>query len=171
VVYQVPSDDTHTWRYNFRFQRSAPFAPGDDTIDRDQAQIARDYYLLANQRNGYLLDRDKQRTRNYTGIDGFATQDACVTESMGAITDRSKETLGTTDAYVIALRRFLLKAVKDFQRGAEPPGLVYDPADNDYTATVCTWTTVPPDGDWKRAEAELYGPVLQRPDARTLAHV
>ena len=155
-VYQVPADDHHTWRYNFRFRRSSPVEPGEHLIDHDREQVGPDYRPFANRDNGYLLDRGKQRTRNYTGVDGFATQDACITESMGRITDRSLERLGASDGYVIALRAFLLKAVKDFQHGGEPPGLAFDPAQNDYSATTCTWLTIPADGNWRELEAETY---------------
>jgi len=123
----------------------------------DRKQAGPDFRLIANPSNEYLLDRDKQHTYNYTGIDGFATQDAAVTQSMGPITDRSREHLGGSDSYVIALRRFLLKAVKDFRRGIEPPGLVFDPAENDYSAARCTWTTLGPGEDWKESEVKLYG--------------
>jgi phenylpropionate dioxygenase-like ring-hydroxylating dioxygenase large terminal subunit len=157
AVYQVPSDDESTWRYNFRFNRKAPIEPGADLISHDRIQVGTDFRLTANRGNEYLLDRERQRTRNYTGVDGFATQDACVTESMGPITDRTQEHLGATDTYVIALRMFLLKAAKDFQRGAEPPGVIYDAARNDYSTATCTWVTVPPNGNWREVEEKVYG--------------
>ena len=123
----------------------------------DKVQVGTDFKLVANQRNEYLLDREKQKTANYTGIEGFATQDACVTESMGPIWDRTREHLGASDRYVIALRRFLLKAVKDLQQGIEPPGLVFDPAGNDFSAANCTSVTVSLEASWKEVETRLYG--------------
>jgi hypothetical protein len=42
---------------------------------------------------------------------------------MGAIVDRTKERLGASDIAVIHLRRLLLKVVRDFMDGKEPPGL------------------------------------------------
>ena len=39
--------------------------------------------------NDYLIDREVQRTKTYSGIDGISQQDQMVTESMGAITDRT----------------------------------------------------------------------------------
>ena len=155
AVYQIPSDDHTTWRYNFRFKRSEPMTA--DEHYSDKVQVGTDFKLVANQRNEYLLDREKQKTANYTGIEGFATQDACVTESMGPIWDRTREHLGASDSYVIALRRFLLKAVKDLQQGIEPPGLVFDPSTNDFSAANCTSVTVPLEGSWKEAEKRLYG--------------
>jgi len=156
AVYQVPSDDTYTWRYNFRFKRSEPMT--EQEHHPDKFQVGADYKLIANSHNRYLLDRRKQRTKQYSGIDGFATQDACVTESMGTIVDRTKEHLGTSDTYVIALRKFLIEAIKNFQKGIEPPGLVFDSSKNDYTASNCTAVTIPVGEPWREAENKMYGP-------------
>jgi len=151
IVYQTPSDDYHTTRYNFRFQRSEPISQ--ESFRSEKSQVGPDYKLIANKRNEYLLDREKQRTTNSVGIEGFATQDACVTESMGPIADRTQEHLGASDAYVIAIRKFLIKAVQDFRKGKEPPGLVWDPAKNDFSSASCISTRLPLSAPSKEAEA------------------
>ena len=43
-----------------------------------------------------------------------------VTESMGDIFDRRGEHLGTTDKAVIRMRRMLIQAAKDLEKGMEP---------------------------------------------------
>ena len=49
---------------------------------------------LQNKDNDYLMDREAQkRGESYSGISGFAMQDASVQESMGPIVDRTKRTL------------------------------------------------------------------------------
>jgi phenylpropionate dioxygenase-like ring-hydroxylating dioxygenase large terminal subunit len=155
VVYQVPQDDYHTARYNFRFKRSEPMF--DEDYLRDRFQVAPpDFRLIANRSNAYLQDRDKQRTRSYSGIDCFATQDAAMTESMGPITDRTEEHLAPTDSYVIALRSFLLKVAKDFQRGVTPPGVALPQPDDYRAATTCTAVLVSRGESWEEAEARLY---------------
>jgi phthalate 4,5-dioxygenase len=121
IVYQTPADDYRTTRFNFRFQRSRPLTT--EEINHDRRQIGENYTLLANRSTGYLLDRRRQKTATYTGIPGFRAQDACVTESMGPITNRAKEHLGFSDQYVIALRRYLLQLIRSVQAGTEPPGL------------------------------------------------
>jgi phthalate 4,5-dioxygenase oxygenase subunit len=121
VVYQTPSDEFRTTRYNFRFKRSQPLSQ--EELNHDTRQIAPNYSLMANRNNDYLIDRAKQQSATYSGIPGFRAQDACVTESMGAITDRAKEHLGFSDQYVIALRRYLLKTARSVQEGREPPGI------------------------------------------------
>jgi hypothetical protein len=67
-----------------------------------------------------MLDREMQRSVNYTGIVGINTQDRAVQESMGRIIDRSAEHLGTTDAAVIAFRRRLMRLALALQEGVEP---------------------------------------------------
>jgi hypothetical protein len=147
AVYQIPSDDYHTWRYNFRFKRCQPVTEQDFEFDR--FQIGEDFRLIANESNNYLIDRDKQRTSNYTGIEGFATQDACMTESMGPICDRTQEHLGVSDMYIIAVRRFMLKALESFQKGSEPPGLVWHEGDNEFEDVNSYDVTVPSNSSWK----------------------
>jgi phthalate 4,5-dioxygenase len=147
VVYQIPCNDTHTWRYNIRFKRSEPVTEKD--FEHDRIQIAKDFRFLANPRNDYLIDRKKQRASNYTGIEGFATQDACMTEGMGPICDRTKEHLAGSDTYIIAVRKFLLKALKTFQDGVEPPGLVRDQGENMFSDANSYDVMVPIDAQWE----------------------
>ena len=62
-----------------------------------------------------------------TGIPGINNQDRALVEMMGAIADRSKEHLGTSDVAVIAARRTLLGLAKDLAAGKEPD-LPWSPA-------------------------------------------
>ena len=73
--------------------------------------------------NDWLIDREVQRTKTYTGIKGVNTQDLAVQESMGAIVDRSLEHLGTSDKAIITYRRILLDVLRDFENGIEPLGV------------------------------------------------
>ena len=81
-----------------------------------------EYRATGNRRNGWLVDRDRQRSENFTGIDGINAQDRAVQESMGVIVDRSREHLGPADRAIIAARRLLSEAVKAKQAGATPRG-------------------------------------------------
>ena len=84
--------------------------------------------LTQHRGNDYGIDRTDQRTRTFTGIPGILQQDQAVTESMGAIIDRSDEHLGASDEMVIRTRRRLLGAARALhERGEVPPG-VDDPA-------------------------------------------
>jgi phthalate 4,5-dioxygenase oxygenase subunit len=74
-----------------------------------------------NKDNDYKIDREKQRTVNYTGIDGNRAQDGAVTESMGTIYDRSHEHLGTSDTAIIFWRRQMIRMAKRLAAGEELP--------------------------------------------------
>jgi phenylpropionate dioxygenase-like ring-hydroxylating dioxygenase large terminal subunit len=77
--------------------------------------------------NDYMLDYEAQRTVRFSGVPGGWNQDAAVQESMGAVTDRRREHLGTSDMGIIAARRFFIATAKAYRNGVQPPA-VNDPA-------------------------------------------
>jgi phthalate 4,5-dioxygenase len=131
----VPVDDEHVNIFNYRYHPERPLSDqelafietplGSPRRERSTLTLADGrrvdtWRLLANRDNDYLIDRDRQRTGNYTGILGIQEQDKAMTESMGSIVNRSQEHLGTSDVAIIAARRRLLRAVRDLQQGLEP---------------------------------------------------
>jgi phthalate 4,5-dioxygenase oxygenase subunit len=108
----VPRDDYTCWRG----------AGGMNVANTGSEEVPKGgiAQLPGNQRNDFLIDREKQRNFSYTGITGINQQDMAVTESMGTIYDRGSEHLGTTDGAIIRMRRQLIKAAKDLAQGIEP---------------------------------------------------
>ena len=143
----VPADDTHCWRYDIGFRRDR--AIRDDEVHR-RKQIKPDYTRIRNAGNHYLQDRQMQKTVNFTGIEDFLNHDACATESMGAIFDRSKEHLGVSDKAVIAVRKFLLSAVKELQGGKEPPHIVRETGRNWFPHIDCFAHLLPRNVSWEQ---------------------
>ena len=82
--------------------------------------------FVARADNDYLIDRQRQKTVNFTGMeDSTPVQDAAMQESMGAIVDRSREHLSASDAAIICMRRRLLAAAETLAAdGTVPPGVV-----------------------------------------------
>jgi len=124
-VWIVPMDDNETVTFSFdtvntEVQNKLPIGgpglayPGwpydQDGVDRNFA-------------NDYLIDRDKQRSGEiYSGILGpFNNQDVMARQT--AFTDRTKEHLGTLDRKIIMMRRVLINAAKNLERGIEPPAI------------------------------------------------
>jgi hypothetical protein len=105
---------------------------------------------MRNARNNYLQDRQMQKTVNFTGIEDFLNHDACATESMGPIFDRSKEHLGVSDKAVIAVRKFLLSSVKELQDGKELPHVVHDPEHNWFPHVDCFAYLLPNGVTWRQ---------------------
>ena len=125
----VPIDDVTCWTYNFHFSHAGPLAYEEwQRVEHQMGRgLAEDYTpgtfkLKAHATNDYGLSRERQRTVNYTGIQGTNTQDFAVQESMGAIYDRTQEHLGSADTAIIQMRRLLLEAVRDVAEGRDPIG-------------------------------------------------
>jgi phthalate 4,5-dioxygenase oxygenase subunit len=151
AVYQVPADNGKTWRYDFFFKWSRPMTK-EDSSKRDF--VGPDYRKIRNIDNNYLQDREMQKNVNFTGIEEFLNQDACATESMGPIVDRTKERLGASDSYVIQVRRFLLKAVRDVEAGKAPPGAIYDDDNTDLSGIRCDVAHLPVNVSWRTLFAD-----------------
>ena len=96
--------------------------------------------------NDYQVDRDYAGSPCYSGISDFGSQDLMVTESPGAIWDRSQEHLGTTDKSIITMRKILLRAARDLANGIEPPAV--DPS-LPYTEIRGAEKILAPGEDWR----------------------
>jgi len=136
----VPLDDTHSMRYNIHFRRNRPIDPEER---QHEDEIGADFIKIRNKANDYLIDRQKQNRENFTGMGSiFMVHDACATESMGPIYDRSQEHLGVSDMTVIAVRKFMLNAVRATIAGKEPPHVIRSAEQNDVRHVACIATQI-----------------------------
>jgi phenylpropionate dioxygenase-like ring-hydroxylating dioxygenase large terminal subunit len=127
--YWVPIDDVTVSVINFSYsadpniplQREFALASESD-YGRGPDDLLPDLRLKKNLGNQYLIDRELQRTRSFTGIEGINTQDVAVQEGMGPIADRSEEHLGSTDRAIVMMRRLLLEATRTVEAGRTPRG-------------------------------------------------
>jgi phthalate 4,5-dioxygenase len=103
------------------------------------------WYPKQRAENDYLIDYEAQRNVRFSGVPGGWNQDAAVQESMGGVTNRAREHLGTSDMGIIAARRYFLNVAKAFADGGTLP-----PAVNDPTAFRIrpTEAVMPSDADW-----------------------
>jgi phenylpropionate dioxygenase-like ring-hydroxylating dioxygenase large terminal subunit len=125
----IPIDDENCWTWSFDYHPTRDLTASELAAMRAgkgiHAKVDAQFRPLANKDNDYLMDRAAQKAgRTYSGIEGFAMQDASLQESMGPIVDRTKETLVSTDSGIIMARQKLLRAIKDFtEDGVMPPGV------------------------------------------------
>jgi phthalate 4,5-dioxygenase len=119
----VPVDDTHTYWYSFFTSFGAPLDQA--TMRRQRvAHMTLPHYTPVNGRhNNWNFNPEEQRTRTFLGMgeDDINLHDQWAVESMGAIQDRTREHLGTSDKAIMANRRVLLAAIKTVQEGGTPP--------------------------------------------------
>ncbi len=142
----VPIDDNHVTVFTFAYRIDRPWLDKELDIYRSGAvfppRMARapfklpDGYIIdtyvpvATQENDYLIDREMQRTRNYSGIWGVHDQDRALAESSKpadrrhpGIIDRGGEHLVSSDRAVVTARRRLLKMARELDAGVPPPAL------------------------------------------------
>jgi len=84
------------------------------------AELGPGYVPLRNRSNDYLIDRDEQKHRSFTGVRGVAEQDAMAQDSQGLIADRTREHLTPTDVGAVRFRRVMLEGAKALREGREP---------------------------------------------------
>jgi len=163
----VPADDTHAWRYDLGFFRERPVREEDVHRRKD---IGPDYRRFRNMQNRYLQDRHAQKTENYTGMgESFLIHDACATETMGLIYNRTKEHLGVSDKALIAVRNLLLRSVKAVQEGKEPPHIVRDPEKNSFTQIDTLAEVIPGNTHWRQQFSHLTEPRSAKASIRLAA--
>jgi phthalate 4,5-dioxygenase oxygenase subunit len=140
----VPIDDNHTTVFTFGYRvdhaideqelneyylSGALFPPrmAAGKYELPDGGIIDTFLPVASRENDYLVDREMQRTTNFTGIWGIHDQDRALAEntrSIGGkdpgIADRSAEHLVSSDRAVVAARRLLINLTDRLAKGYEP---------------------------------------------------
>jgi phenylpropionate dioxygenase-like ring-hydroxylating dioxygenase large terminal subunit len=111
--------------------------------------------------NDYLIDRQDQKDVTFTGIANITMQDTTVTESMGALLDRTKEHLGVSDTMIIRTRQRLLNAARALEDGGIVPPGVDNP---EIYRTRSGWCILPNGVDWIEGSRELREAFVEQKD-------
>jgi len=126
----IPMDDENCWTWSFDYRPNRALTETELKAMRDGQGIHVKYIPgtfrpWANKDNDYLMDRAAQKAgKTYSGVEGFAMQDASLQESMGPIVDRSRENLVSTDNGIIMARHRLMRAAKALvDKDVVPPGV------------------------------------------------
>jgi nitrite reductase/ring-hydroxylating ferredoxin subunit len=134
----VPIDDYSHCRFEF-FYRHAEALDKAKLLMNHHENVGPDNRHIRRQENRYLQDREElKRNESYGGMGlYFPAQDAFAIETQGAIQDRTKEHLGSTDIVIIGVRRALLGAIKKMQEGGTAPWVHRDTSHNAFADFVC----------------------------------
>ena len=158
----VAMDDTHTAFYFMAWGHPAQ-TPDVDTWRKFLGQqigpdLDETYRPLRNLANKFWQDRAAMKAGNFTGITGFPNQDIAMWLTMGRQADRSHERLGSSDVAIVAFRKQMLKAVKDFVKGEPAIGT----SEMRISTSVCAYQAiVPKTTDWRAHEASYVWDSLQ----------
>jgi phthalate 4,5-dioxygenase len=124
---RVPIDDEHSWLYRPRWHPERSLSDAEIAHFRHGGEdypevIPGTYIPKENKGNDYLIDRAAQRNFTFTGIKSLPAQDMAVqADQRGVIADRTQENLVSADKAIMVMRRKLLSAARELQKGIEPP--------------------------------------------------
>jgi phthalate 4,5-dioxygenase oxygenase subunit len=121
----VPITDESCWVYVYAWHPDRPLTVGERAkFDKggygQMAELGPGFVPVRNRANDYLIDREEQAQRSFTGVRGIAEQDQMAQESQGFIADRTRELLTPTDIAIVRFRRALLDGSKALLDGTEP---------------------------------------------------
>ena len=124
----VPYDDESCWIFCYAWhpdreitaEERSRFLEGSGLF----AEVDGDFVPVRRRENDYLIDRDMQRSTNYTGIANISEQDQAVADSQGTIADRTHEMLVQTDLGVTRFRSVILQVCESVERGEQAKGAV-----------------------------------------------
>ena len=120
----VPVTDTTCWIYAYARNPERPSTNAERALYKGGngviAEVEESYVPLRHKGNDYLIDRQLQKTKSYTGISGVSEQDAAVQDSQGPIADRTREHLGPTDLGILRFRKLVMDCATELARGKEP---------------------------------------------------
>ena len=147
--WHVPVDDTSTYWY-------AIFTSYTDPVDKQKMRDQRlelytlpDYKSRRNKSNDYGFDPHEQSTQTYTGMGyDINVHDQWAVESMGAIQDRTREHLGTSDKGIIQYRRLLKQEIEKVASGGKPL-MVLDAAHAKAIQGPATMDGIGPSASWE----------------------
>jgi hypothetical protein len=166
----VPMDDENTMVWNMMHSVGEAAITDEQRLERgngngpDYVDAASGFRARAGRWNDWGMDRQRQKTVNFSGIQGINQQDRAVQESMGRIVDRSCEHLGPADRAIIVMRQLLLDAVRTVREGGDPPGV-----GDSYYQIRAIEKILPREVDWRAAILpEMYP---SEPGARVAAIV
>ncbi len=153
--WHVPIDDVSCYWFAIFTSFSTP-------VDKQQMRDQRlalytlpDYKPRLNKANNYGFDVAEQRTQTYTGMGhDINVHDQWAVESQGAIQDRTREHLGTSDKGIALYRRILVEAIEQAGRG-ERPLMVLDAAEAAQLRGPATVDGIGPKDGWTQFWQEI----------------
>jgi len=163
--WHVPVDDHNCYWYAIFTSFTGPVDKGAMRDQRLQLYTLPDYKPRINKSNHYGFDPDQQRTATYTGMGhDINVHDQWAVESLGAIQDRTREHLGTTDKGIIAYRKLLVDAIEKNAAGAKPlmvldeaaAGALTGPPSIDGIGPTGRWNEYWQEADLKRRRASSW---------------
>ena len=136
MLWDVPIDDEHHWRWEFIFHRSGKLDK--EALKKQyESEKAEGDRMWRAKDDLYSQDRESMKREAYLGLGQcFSVHDIAITQSQGTIHDQSGEHLSSSDIAIVRARRIFDEAASAVTAGEEPRGVVRKAEENDFTDMV-----------------------------------
>jgi hypothetical protein len=143
LTISVPVDDETSIQWDVRYNLVRPLT---DSNWPNQTRINDMTAMLGGAEKRYGQDRDMVKAGKWSGFKVLRHEDYAVAVAQGAIADRSKEFLASSDIAIVRARRALMNAAKkaDSDKGPE-----FNPA-IEWGLVRSFAETIPANADWKQ---------------------
>lgn len=146
IFFSIPIDDENIWYWQMTYRSSEPLVPNKTHHFTDPDSWPP--LPPGPPDDNWGQDREAMKNGHFTGFTQMlGTEDFAVIMSMGAISDRTKEHLGAGDGAVLAVRRCLKNALKEFMDGQTPAFARHEQID--YRQTPPISFVAASDADWR----------------------
>ncbi|WP_203073878.1 Rieske 2Fe-2S domain-containing protein [Falsiroseomonas ponticola] len=166
--WHMPVDDTRCYWIAIFTSFAGPVDRARMRAQRLENYSLPDYLPKKGRQNDYGFDPDEQASKTYTGMgEDINVHDQWAVESQGAIQDRTRETLASSDKAIAANRRLLMRAMAAVEEGKRPALLQEEttadltgPGTIDTMAPATTW-----ESHWRQAVERRRGAAPWAPPA------
>jgi nitrite reductase/ring-hydroxylating ferredoxin subunit len=166
--WHMPVDDTRCYWIAIFTSFAGPVDRARMRAQRLENYSLPDYLPKKGRQNDYGFDPDEQASKTYTGMgEDINVHDQWAVESQGAIQDRTRETLASSDKAIAANRRLLMRAMAAVEEGKRPALLQEEttadltgPGTIDTMAPAATW-----ESHWRQAVERRRGAAPWAPPA------
>ncbi|UPY38776.1 aromatic ring-hydroxylating dioxygenase subunit alpha [Sediminicoccus sp. KRV36] len=172
--WHIPVDDTHCYWVAIFTSFAGPVDRAAMRAQRLQSYSLPDYLPKKGRHNDYGFSAEEQASATYTGMgEDINVHDQWAVESQGAIQDRTREHLASSDKAIAANRRLLLRGMAAIEEAGRPAlmqgpeaGAIAGPLTIDAMAPTARW-----EAHWREAVARRRAAAPWAPPALAAARV
>lgn len=136
MLWDVPIDDEHHYRWEFIFHRSGKL--NKEALEHQYSEEkAEGDRMWRRQDDLYSQDRASMQGKAYVGLgECFSVHDIVITQAQGVVHRQADEHLSSSDIAIMRARRMLDEAVDEVMAGRDPRGVVRTMEQNDFRDMV-----------------------------------
>ncbi len=137
MLWDVPIDDEHHWRWEFIFHKTGKLNRAALEAQYNAEKLPGTHVMWRTKDNNYAQARNQMSGATYAGLGPcFSVHDIVITNSQGAIHNHEEEHLSSSDIAIVRARRLLHEAAQAVANGQDPRGVVRDTTEQTFNDLI-----------------------------------